>query len=127
MICISAGFDSALGDPLGEVGVTPVGYAYMTQGLRKICPKIAVALEGGYNLEALACSSMAVIKTLLTRPSDQEGFEKLLQHLGKDFGYSDEGKEPLTEVSLLAASLDPTKVRETFKRTALRIAKLLSD
>jgi histone deacetylase 6 len=30
LICISAGFDSALGDPLGEVGVTPVGYAYMT-------------------------------------------------------------------------------------------------
>jgi len=70
LICISAGFDSALGDPLGEVGVTPVGYAYMTQGLRKLCPKVAVALEGGYNLEALACSSMAVIKTLLTKPSD---------------------------------------------------------
>ena len=37
LIIISAGFDSALGDPLGEVGVTPAGYAYMTWGLRNIC------------------------------------------------------------------------------------------
>lgn len=31
LLIISAGFDSALGDHLGEVGVTPTGYAYMTQ------------------------------------------------------------------------------------------------
>jgi len=31
---ISAGFDSAIGDPLGGVGVSPIGYAYMTWGLR---------------------------------------------------------------------------------------------
>ena len=37
LIIISAGFDSALGDPLGEVGVTPAGYAYMTWGLRNLC------------------------------------------------------------------------------------------
>jgi histone deacetylase 6 len=30
LLIISAGFDSALGDPLGQVGVTPIGYAYMT-------------------------------------------------------------------------------------------------
>ena len=30
LIIISAGFDSAEGDDLGGVGVTPVGYAYMT-------------------------------------------------------------------------------------------------
>jgi histone deacetylase 6 len=30
LIIISAGFDSAKGDPLGEVSVTPVGYAWMT-------------------------------------------------------------------------------------------------
>jgi histone deacetylase 6 len=30
IILISAGFDSALGDPLGDIGVTPIGYAYMT-------------------------------------------------------------------------------------------------
>ena len=99
----------------------------MTQGLRKCCPKIAVALEGGYNLDALACSSMAVIRTLLTRPSDTTGFDSLLQDLGKDFGYSEEGKAPVTELSLLAESINPTTVRDTFKRTALRLAKLLSE
>ena len=36
MIIISAGFDSAKGDPLGGIAVSPVGYAWMTQGLRKI-------------------------------------------------------------------------------------------
>jgi len=30
LILISAGFDSALGDPLGGMKLTPEGYAYMT-------------------------------------------------------------------------------------------------
>ncbi len=30
LIIISAGFDSALGDPLGGMTLTPEGYAYMT-------------------------------------------------------------------------------------------------
>lgn len=30
LLIISAGFDSALGDPLGQIGVTPVGFTYMT-------------------------------------------------------------------------------------------------
>ena len=68
LLIISAGFDSALGDPLGQVGVNPAGYAYMTQGLRSICPRVAVVLEGGYNLNSLAVSSMAVVRTLLINP-----------------------------------------------------------
>ena len=30
LIIVSAGFDSAKGDPLGEVAVSPIGYAWMT-------------------------------------------------------------------------------------------------
>ena len=30
LIIVSAGFDAALGDPIGECAVTPAGYAYMT-------------------------------------------------------------------------------------------------
>ena len=30
LIIISAGFDSAKGDPLGGIAVSPVGYAWMT-------------------------------------------------------------------------------------------------
>jgi histone deacetylase 6 len=36
MIIISAGFDSAKGDPLGGISVSPIGYAWITQGLRNI-------------------------------------------------------------------------------------------
>ena len=64
MIIISAGFDSAKGDMIGNIGVTPVGYAWITQGLRKIQKCTSVILEGGYCLEALAKSSEAVILTL---------------------------------------------------------------
>ena len=42
LMIISAGFDSAEGDPLGEIGVSPVGYAYMTWSLRNLCSKTAV-------------------------------------------------------------------------------------
>ena len=64
LIIISAGFDSALGDPLGGVGVTPAGYAYMTYGMKKICSKSVAVLEGGYDLKALEISTEAVVRTL---------------------------------------------------------------
>ena len=64
LIIISAGFDSALGDPLGGIGVSPVGYAYMTHGLRALQKRLAVVLEGGYDLAALKRSSEANLTVL---------------------------------------------------------------
>lgn len=90
LMIISAGFDSALGDPLGEIGVTPAGYAYMTWGLRNLCQKTAVILEGGYDLNALEVSSEAVIRTLLVNPKDTDGFNKLLAELAGKEEYSRE-------------------------------------
>ena len=78
LMIISAGFDSALGDPLGEIGVSPVGYAYMTWALRNLCQKTAVILEGGYDLEALERSSESVVRTLLVDPKDENSFSSLL-------------------------------------------------
>lgn len=78
---ISAGFDSAKGDPLGGVGVSPQGYAYMTWGLRNLCKKTVAVLEGGYDLHALEVSSEAVVRTLQISPDDTEGFNKLLAEL----------------------------------------------
>ena len=78
LIIISAGFDSAKGDPLGGISVTPVGYAWMTQGLRSIQPCISVILEGGYSLEALEVSTEAVFKVLQQDPKDHESFNALL-------------------------------------------------
>jgi histone deacetylase 6 len=82
LIIVSAGFDSAKGDPIGEITLSPLAYAYMTKGLRQIQPKLAVVLEGGYSLEALEVSSEAVIRTLKLNPDDQEGYSKLLRDLG---------------------------------------------
>ena len=82
LIIISAGFDSAKGDPLGGISVSPIGYAWMTQGLRNIQPCLSVVLEGGYSLEALEVSSEAVFKTLKLHPKDSESFNSLLVDLG---------------------------------------------
>jgi hypothetical protein len=51
-----------------------------------LCPKIVVALEGGYDLNALEVSSEAVINTLRLHPKDNDGIEKLLQSLGCEEG-----------------------------------------
>ncbi len=64
-IIVSCGFDACENDPLGEMSLTPLGYSYMTNLLMEICPKILIALEGGYNLNSLQRSSEAIIRTLL--------------------------------------------------------------
>lgn len=69
LVIISAGFDAAMGDPLGGCLVTPIGYAQMTWMLMSLADgKVIVALEGGYNVESLAASALAVTRTLLGDP-----------------------------------------------------------
>jgi len=65
LIIISAGFDSAKGDPLGGMKVTPPGYAYFTEQLKKIQPKIVVCLEGGYNCDYIPLCYHATAQALL--------------------------------------------------------------
>uniref|UniRef100_A0A5B7BC80 histone deacetylase n=1 Tax=Davidia involucrata TaxID=16924 RepID=A0A5B7BC80_DAVIN len=66
MIIISAGFDAAVGDPLGGCRVTPYGYAVMLKKLMEFARgKIVMALEGGYNLDSLANSVFACVEVLL--------------------------------------------------------------
>jgi histone deacetylase 6 len=58
LIVVSAGFDAALGDPLGGMEVTPAGYAYLMSSLlplTNVPGRIAVALEGGYAMFGLGC------------------------------------------------------------------------
>ena len=46
LVFISAGFDAALGDPLGGMRVSPAGYAYMTSELMKLANgNVIIALE----------------------------------------------------------------------------------
>ncbi|KAL6889930.1 hypothetical protein HDV57DRAFT_488088 [Trichoderma longibrachiatum] len=69
LVVISAGFDAADGDELGGCFVTPACYAHMTHMLMSLAAgKVAVCLEGGYNLQAISNSAVAVARTLMGEP-----------------------------------------------------------
>jgi len=65
LIIVSAGFDAARGDPLGNCDLTPQGYHRLIKMLQSISPNIAMVLEGGYNLDAISQSAAACVKALL--------------------------------------------------------------
>lgn len=74
-VLISAGFDCHFRDPLGAMEVTEAGFEQMARRLRRLAAetcsgKVVFALEGGYDLEALANSGKAVIEEL-GREADQ--------------------------------------------------------
>src|SRR5207249_3873679 len=66
LVLVSAGFDAAAGDPLGAMRLTPAGYARMTARLKELAHgRLVLALEGGYDLEAIARSAAACLRVLL--------------------------------------------------------------
>ena len=71
-VIISAGFDAADGDELGGCFVSPKCYAHMTHMLMSLANgKVAVCLEGGYNLRAISTSALEVARTLMGEPPPQ--------------------------------------------------------
>jgi acetoin utilization deacetylase AcuC-like enzyme len=64
-ILVSCGFDAHRADPLGGLALTEATYDALTRRLLAVQPRVAVVLEGGYDLDALALSSVRVVKTLL--------------------------------------------------------------
>jgi len=69
LILVSAGFDIARGDPLGDMLVTGPGFARLAHMLMDLaegcCPgQLVFALEGGYRLDALAEGVTSVIGAL---------------------------------------------------------------
>jgi acetoin utilization deacetylase AcuC-like enzyme len=73
-VLISAGFDAARDDLLGRMKLTPAGYAALTRIVKGIAEEICHGrlisiLEGGYNLDALAASVEAHVRTLKEPPS----------------------------------------------------------
>ena len=69
-ILISAGFDAAQGDLLGQMKVTPEGYAALTRVVKRIAERysqgrLVSILEGGYALEGLAASAEAHVRALM--------------------------------------------------------------
>jgi acetoin utilization deacetylase AcuC-like enzyme len=72
-ILVSAGFDIAAGDPLGGMAVTPAGFGRLTDVLlglaaRTAGGRLAIVLEGGYDLPSLRDGVGAVLKALGNGP-----------------------------------------------------------
>ena len=70
IILVSAGFDIYIGDPLGEMKVTPEGFACLTRILLNLADeccngRLVLVLEGGYNILGLTRSVRAVLLELL--------------------------------------------------------------
>jgi histone deacetylase 6 len=66
LVLVSCGFDAAVGDLLGEMRVTPGGFAAMTARLRTLAAgRIVLVLEGGYTLDAISRSAAACLRVLL--------------------------------------------------------------
>jgi acetoin utilization deacetylase AcuC-like enzyme len=69
LVLVSAGFDTHYDDPLGGMEVTEKGFARMTQILMEIAEataqgKLAITLEGGYDVSGESRSVKAVLKEL---------------------------------------------------------------
>ncbi|ODV90699.1 hypothetical protein CANCADRAFT_64770 [Tortispora caseinolytica NRRL Y-17796] len=68
-VIISSGFDAALGDELGGCCLKPAGYSHLTHMLKSLAGgKVCCVLEGGYNLNSISVSALAVTRTLLGEP-----------------------------------------------------------
>ncbi|XP_077452295.1 polyamine deacetylase HDAC10 isoform X2 [Stigmatopora argus] len=70
LVIVCAGFDSAVGDPEGEMCATPDIFAHLTHLLMNLAGgKLCAVLEGGYNLTSLGQSVCATVQTLLGDPA----------------------------------------------------------
>lgn len=72
LVIISSGFDAADGDMIGQCHVSPGAYGHMTHMLKSLARgNLCVVLEGGYNLDSIAVSALAVAKVLVGEPPDE--------------------------------------------------------
>jgi acetoin utilization deacetylase AcuC-like enzyme len=71
LILVSAGFDAHRDDPLAALNLVEEDYAWITNELLQLADRhargrLVSALEGGYNLEALAASVAAHVRELMS-------------------------------------------------------------
>ncbi|MFQ6098253.1 MAG: histone deacetylase, partial [Armatimonadota bacterium] len=69
LILVSAGFDAHFADPIGGMLMTSRGFADLARVVRDVAAKacdgrLALVLEGGYDLDGLAASVAAVLRQL---------------------------------------------------------------
>lgn len=70
LVMISAGFDSRIGDPLGQFMLSDQDFANLTRIMMKIAEthaggRLVSVLEGGYNLDGLAAAVSAHVAALM--------------------------------------------------------------
>jgi acetoin utilization deacetylase AcuC-like enzyme len=70
LLIVSAGFDAHRADPLAQLRLETADFAWITQELLRIAAahcggRIVSTLEGGYDLDALAASASAHVRTLM--------------------------------------------------------------
>jgi acetoin utilization deacetylase AcuC-like enzyme len=71
LVLISAGFDSRVGDPLGQFQLSDADFAELTRLVRGLADRhaggrVVSLLEGGYNLFGLASAAAAHVEALLS-------------------------------------------------------------
>lgn len=103
LILLSAGFDAHWRDPLAAMLLTLDGYTQMAAELREMAEsigaKVAVVLEGGYDLEALSLGMLATVRAL-------SGQSPLLDPLGSGPARPEPDLTPLIEQIRRAHRLD---------------------
>lgn len=66
LVLVSAGFDACEGDPLGEMHVSPAGFAEMTRQLCTLAQgRVVLALEGGYDVDRISACAAACVQVLV--------------------------------------------------------------
>ncbi len=64
LLLVSAGYDAAAGDPLGGMLITPDGFRELARRARGLCERLALVLEGGYDVDALPGLVQATLEGL---------------------------------------------------------------
>ena len=91
LVLVSAGFDPHWADSLAMMQVTITGFAQMVKVLKELAAelcqgRLVFTLEGGYNLQVVACSTRATFDILLGNPDivDPLGKPTMAKHEGFD-------------------------------------------
>lgn len=124
LVIISAGFDAAAGDDLGGCYVTPGCYSHMTHMLMSLANgKVAVCLEGGYNLRAISRSALAVAKTLMGEPPERIDIPPLNEKAARDIQNVKEYQAPYWQC--MRPGVIP--IKDVQHRNALRMHDVMRE
>ncbi|KAI6184173.1 Histone deacetylase family protein [Aphelenchoides bicaudatus] len=77
LILVSCGFDAAIGDPEGEMQVSPLGFGTLVGLLAIQQIPLVLLLEGGYFLESIGESTESVLRALIERTPPKMFVDKI--------------------------------------------------